>query len=107
MLRSKAPILAAVCLAAAAPAQVDFGPFKYEKRATRLLTEQREAIQRYSLVTQAAGEGVLDRLEAACLEGGTSFYTSGIDPGFDQPQICAIDIAAISIAQTRHGSIFT
>ncbi len=29
-----------------------------------------------------AGPGVLDRLEAACQEGGTSFYTSGIDPGF-------------------------
>ena len=25
---------------------------------------------------------MLERLEAACLEGGTSFYTSGIDPGF-------------------------
>ncbi|MBX3314582.1 MAG: hypothetical protein KF906_09700 [Actinobacteria bacterium] len=29
-----------------------------------------------------AGPGILDRLEAACQEGGTSFYTSGIDPGF-------------------------
>lgn len=29
-----------------------------------------------------AGPGVLDRLEAACREGGTTFYTSGIDPGF-------------------------
>jgi hypothetical protein len=26
--------------------------------------------------------GFHDQLEAACLEGGTSFYTSGIDPGF-------------------------
>ncbi|MCU1357097.1 MAG: putative Dihydrodipicolinate reductase [Acidimicrobiales bacterium] len=34
------------------------------------------------LFPAAAGEGVLDRLEAACREGGTSFYTSGIDPGF-------------------------
>ncbi len=25
---------------------------------------------------------MLDRLEAACQEGGTTFYTSGIDPGF-------------------------
>jgi hypothetical protein len=31
---------------------------------------------------KAAGDGVLDQLEAACREGGTSFYTSGIDPGF-------------------------
>ncbi len=34
------------------------------------------------LFPRAAGEGVLDRLEAACQEGGSSFYTSGIDPGF-------------------------
>ena len=30
----------------------------------------------------AAGAGVLDRSQAACLEGGSSFYTSGIDPGY-------------------------
>jgi 2,4-diaminopentanoate dehydrogenase len=30
----------------------------------------------------AAGPGVLDRLGAACREGGSSVYTSGIDPGF-------------------------
>lgn len=34
------------------------------------------------LFPKAAGAGVYDRLQAACLEGGTSFYTSGIDPGF-------------------------
>jgi 4-hydroxy-tetrahydrodipicolinate reductase len=34
------------------------------------------------LYPQAAGAGVYDRLQAACLEGRTSFYTSGIDPGF-------------------------
>jgi len=34
------------------------------------------------LFPSAAGDGVLDRLEAACHEGGTSIYTSGIDPGF-------------------------
>jgi 4-hydroxy-tetrahydrodipicolinate reductase len=34
------------------------------------------------LYPAAAGDGVLDRLEAVCQEGGTSFYTSGIDPGF-------------------------
>jgi 4-hydroxy-tetrahydrodipicolinate reductase len=34
------------------------------------------------LFPKAAGEGVFDRLEAACQESGTSFYTSGIDPGF-------------------------
>lgn len=34
------------------------------------------------LFPKAAGDGVYDRLQAACLEGGSSFYTSGIDPGF-------------------------
>ena len=34
------------------------------------------------LFPKAAGDGVYDKLQAACLEGGASFYTSGIDPGF-------------------------
>jgi len=34
------------------------------------------------LLPKAAGPGVHEKLEAACLEGGTSFYTSGIDPGY-------------------------
>jgi hypothetical protein len=34
------------------------------------------------LFPKAAGDGVYDKLQAACLEGGSSFYTSGIDPGF-------------------------
>jgi 4-hydroxy-tetrahydrodipicolinate reductase len=34
------------------------------------------------LYPRVAGPGVHDRLQAACLEGSTSFYTSGIDPGF-------------------------
>lgn len=34
------------------------------------------------LFPKAAGDGVYDRLQAACLEGGSSIYTSGIDPGF-------------------------
>ncbi len=34
------------------------------------------------LFPKAAGDGVLDQLEAACRAGGTSLYTSGIDPGF-------------------------
>jgi 4-hydroxy-tetrahydrodipicolinate reductase len=34
------------------------------------------------LYPKAAGPGVYERLEEACLEGGTSIYTSGIDPGF-------------------------
>lgn len=34
------------------------------------------------LFPAAAGPGVLERLEAACQEGGTTLFTSGIDPGF-------------------------
>jgi 4-hydroxy-tetrahydrodipicolinate reductase len=34
------------------------------------------------LFPKAAGIGVHERLQEACLAGGTSFYTSGIDPGF-------------------------
>jgi 4-hydroxy-tetrahydrodipicolinate reductase len=34
------------------------------------------------LFPRSAGDGVYDKLQAACLEGGTSFYSSGIDPGF-------------------------
>jgi hypothetical protein len=34
------------------------------------------------LFPAAAGPGTLERLEAACQEGGSSFYISGIDPGF-------------------------
>ena len=34
------------------------------------------------LYPKAAGPGVHDQLQAACIEGGTSFYTSGIDPGY-------------------------
>lgn len=34
------PLLLSLAVAATAAAQVDFGPYKYEKRATRLLTEQ-------------------------------------------------------------------
>jgi 4-hydroxy-tetrahydrodipicolinate reductase len=34
------------------------------------------------LFPSAAGPGVVEQLEAACQDGGTSLYTSGIDPGF-------------------------
>jgi 4-hydroxy-tetrahydrodipicolinate reductase len=34
------------------------------------------------LFPKAAGDGVHDQIQAACEAGATSFYTSGIDPGF-------------------------
>src|SRR6478609_2588194 len=34
------------------------------------------------LYPSAAGPGIQERLEAAAIEGGTTLYTSGVDPGF-------------------------
>jgi hypothetical protein len=34
------------------------------------------------LFPRAAGDGVLDQLQAACEAGGSTLYTSGIDPGY-------------------------
>ena len=48
------------------------------------------------LYPAAAGPGVLDRLQAACLEGGTSFYTSGIDPGYGN---AGITIPALALCK--------
>ena len=48
------------------------------------------------LYPKAAGEGVYDRLQAACLEGGTSFYTSGIDPGYGN---AGITIGALALCK--------
>jgi 4-hydroxy-tetrahydrodipicolinate reductase len=45
------------------------------------------------LFPKAAGEGVFERLEAACQEGGTSFYTSGIDPGFGNAGLAIATLA--------------
>ena len=48
------------------------------------------------LFPKAAGDGVYDQLQAACLEGGSSFYTSGIDPGFGN---AGITIHALSLCK--------
>ena len=48
------------------------------------------------LYPAAAGVGVLDQLEAACQEGGTSFYTSGIDPGYGN---AGITIPALALCK--------
>lgn len=51
------------------------------------------------LYPAAAGEGVLDQLEAACQAGGSSFYTSGIDPGFGN---AGITIHALALCKEVH-----
>lgn len=52
------------------------------------------------LYPKAAGEGVYDRIEAACQEGGTSFFTSGIDPGFGN---AGITVHALALCkEVRH-----
>lgn len=48
------------------------------------------------LYPKAAGEGIYDRLEAACQEGGSSFYTSGIDPGYGN---AGITIGALALCK--------
>lgn len=48
------------------------------------------------LYPKAAGPGVLERLEAACLAGGTSLYTSGIDPGYGN---AGIAIGALALCK--------
>lgn len=52
------------------------------------------------LFPAAAGVGVLDRLQAACLEGGTSFYTSGIDPGYGNAGITIPALALCTQVRT-------
>ncbi|MEZ5206713.1 MAG: hypothetical protein R2690_06970 [Acidimicrobiales bacterium] len=47
------------------------------------------------LYPKAAGEGVYDKLQAACEAGGTSFYTNGIDPGFGNAGF-AVQLMALS-----------
>jgi hypothetical protein len=48
------------------------------------------------LFPKAAGPGVFDELQAACLTGGTSFYSSGIDPGFGN---AGMAIGALSLCR--------
>ncbi len=52
------------------------------------------------LYPKAAGVGVYDRLEAACIEGGTSFYTSGIDPGYGNAGVTIGALALCKEVQT-------
>jgi len=52
------------------------------------------------LYPKAAGPGVYDRLQAACLEGGSSFYTSGIDPGYGNAGITIGALAVCKEVQT-------
>ncbi|HJR26890.1 MAG TPA: hypothetical protein VJ804_15535 [Acidimicrobiales bacterium] len=51
------------------------------------------------LYPKAAGDGVADQLEAACKEGGTSLYTSGIDPGFGN---AGITVHALALCKEVH-----
>ena len=42
---------------------------------------------------------ILDALQAACLEGGTSFYTNGIDPGFGS---AGLALSALTLSSRVH-----
>jgi len=52
------------------------------------------------LYPKAAGPGIHDRLQAACLEGGTSLYTSGIDPGFGNAGLAISVLALCKLVRT-------
>ncbi len=48
---------------------------------------------------KAAGPGVAERLQQACNDGGTSIYTSGIDPGFGN---AGLAISALALCKQVH-----
>ncbi len=49
---------------------------------------------------KAAGEGVFDRLQAACVAGNASFYSSGIDPGYGNAGLAIHTLALCKEVQT-------
>lgn len=66
-------------------ATADRRPFEAVKDIARILAAGRNVVSSsvVGLVhPRALGERVTAQLEAACARGGTSFFTSGIDPGF-------------------------
>ncbi len=52
------------------------------------------------LFPTAAGDGIHDRLQAACEAGASSFYTSGIDPGFGNAGITVHALALCKEVRT-------
>jgi 4-hydroxy-tetrahydrodipicolinate reductase len=48
------------------------------------------------------GAEVHDKLQAACLEGGSSFYTTGIDPGFGNIDLAVAALNIASEVRTLH-----
>ncbi len=52
------------------------------------------------LYPAAAGEGVLERLQAACIAGSSTLYTSGIDPGFGNAGITIHSLALCKEVRT-------
>ncbi len=66
-------------------ASSDIRPAQVVEDLCRMLSAGRNVVNTSFvplLYPAAAGAGVLEQLEAACVAGGTSLYTSGIDPGF-------------------------
>lgn len=52
------------------------------------------------LFPKAAGDGIHDRLQAACVAGASSLYTSGIDPGFGNAGVTIHALALCKEVQT-------
>lgn len=66
-------------------ASSDIRPGQVVEDLTRMLAAGRNVVNTSFvplLYPKAAGDGVHDRLQAACEQGGSTLYTSGIDPGF-------------------------
>ncbi|MFC3172626.1 dihydrodipicolinate reductase [Novosphingobium bradum] len=63
----------------------EFGVEKPVEELCRLLASGKNVVSTATtslIYPKAAGAGVLERLEAACREGGTSFHATGIHPGW-------------------------
>jgi 4-hydroxy-tetrahydrodipicolinate reductase len=51
---------------------------------------------------QAVGDGVYEQLQAACLAGGSTFYTTGIDPGFGGLGLALTALTAANEVRSVH-----
>lgn len=80
-------------------ASSDVRPAEVVEDLCRILTSGKDVVNTSFvplLFPKAAGEGLFDRLEAACQEGGTTFYSSGIDPGYGN---AGITIGALALCR--------
>jgi len=83
-------------------ANSDLRPGQVVEDLCRMLTAGRNVVNTSYvplLFPKAAGDGVLEQLQAACEAGGTTFFTSGIDPGFGN---AGITVHALALCKEVH-----